>query len=557
MRAEALDDRSADPLGAARDGSRELFEQVRLRIADSLYFWTKAILAYPDLTRRCHLPLCLFLQDESRRYKVTELPRRHLKSTIVTISYPLWRFARAAIRGEDLAERIAIASSTKANARILMRPAKMQVESNTLLHTFVPEMLPEFGNDQVWNQDELIFPRQIKRGEPSIDTVGAGSKTTSRHYDGIIEDDMINEENWDSENAVKKAIELHRLGENLLEDPARSWRITNENSWNEFDLNAWIIGNEPETAVLSVGATNGLNRDRSRHLPPVVEQLAAAWDGADTLWPERFGRSALAGILQRVGARIYNAQYENQPFDPDVVDFREEWLGRYTWGRDPVRGRYLRVWPRNGGPVEVVWLSQLYVVGAFDPALSEKTSADRSANVVVGVDDKERAFVLAVDAVRKDPLDVLKLVVQRVAEWCVSLHAVETVLFQKVLYKLLRRECAVWNDDPANRGKPVSFGVFREVSPLRGRDKDGRIRYYLSVPGKDGRIFVHDTMTELVNEWVRFPLGTTKDILDALAYTVQFWRRGLSPEEVAQEEARPLSALEDYDPRGRDPVTGY
>jgi hypothetical protein len=259
------------PKEALKDGSKELFDLVRLRSARSLFFFAKAIVGHLDLGKACHLPACLFLQDFTRPSKLYEDPRRHLKSSISTIAYPLWVPSRRVVLGQDPRDRIAIVSSTKTNAQRFLRAIKSVVEGNPVFQGFFPELVPQFGNDDVWNSEEIVFPRRAATPDPSIDTLGTGGKATSRHYDIIIEDDLINEENYDSPGAVDKAIESHKLNKNLLETP-RDLHHTVENAWAPYDLNRHIIDKEPQASVFS-RSVYGFNPKRSRHLSDGVRGM--------------------------------------------------------------------------------------------------------------------------------------------------------------------------------------------------------------------------------------------------------------------------------------------
>jgi len=562
-----LSPRSEDPGAVLKDGSAELWDQVRARVVapGGLYFFSKAILLFPDLTRRTHFPLCRFLEDTERKSKLIEYPRRHLKTTLATVSWSLWRFAKLVAQGLDPALRIAIVSSTQVNSMRFLRQISAHPMNNNIFQTFFPELSPD-RNEDIWNQNEITFPRSKIRDAPSIDTFGAGSKATSRHYDIIIEDDMVNEENWDSGPALEKAIALHQLAENLLEDVENSERLTNENAWVQYDLNHHIIDNEPETAVFSVGCSTGLNDHRSRHLTPEVQELTEAWDDGDTLWPERFGHEALKIIRQKVGNFIYNAQYENNPFDPDVVDFKEGDL-RY-WepcqGKDPVYGGIIpacRIMPKTTRapdghvietlPMEIVPRGGLYVTAAWDLATDSRTTRDRNALVVTGTDADERVFVLDVIAMKTDPLTFVIKVFDAMVKWQVVRCGVETVAFQRFMFQLLPK---LLND--YNKGKPyaehLGMGVFEEVKPLSGKSKEARIRFLVGVPFASGQVYIRDTFHEFLDEYSHFPKGKTDDVLDAFAYTALLWRPGDTLESLDEDLRRERKELDQ-----RDAVTGY
>lgn len=543
-----LDPRSSSPLEVARDGSSELFAQVRQRILlpGGLLFFAKGICGFPDLTAHTHGAVSRFYEDDSIKSKLVEFPKSHLKTTLGTVAKSVHIFAKHAVREEDLSTRLALASNTKSNSKRFLRLVKELVASSYLLQTFFPEIIPEFGNETVWNADEIIFPRSGSYTDPSIDTIGVGGASTSRHYTFIICDDMLDEEDEDSPTAVKKAIELYQYYTSLLVDDDSNI-LTNEHAWNGYDLNMHIIENEPHTAVFSVGASRGFNPERSRLVPEAIVELTKVWEGQGCVWPERYGPAALARRRASAGARIFNAVYENDPYDPDVVDFKEGWIRYFEWTKDGD----IRILPSAGIEMEVVKRKELQVVGCYDPALSKKTTADRSAVVIVGVDPKERVFMLESYAIREDPLVVLDKVLELTHKWTVQRMGIETVLFQKVLLDMLRDRVWAWNETH-ERKDHLFTGIFCEVKPPRGKNKEARIRSLIGTSFEGGRVYLHPSHSNFVDEYLHFPLGRTVDLLDAFTYTAELWTPGISEDdydEFLRQEQMFLAR--------RDAVTGY
>ena len=555
-----LDPRSLNPEGAMKDGSLELFDMVRARIVapGGLYFLGKGVIGFPDLRPRSHLAVTLFYEDDSIQSKLVEFPKSHLKSTLGTITKTLHIFAKRAILGQDLIDRVALSSNTKTNSKRFLRLVKLIPESNIVFQNFLPELLPEFSNEEVWNQDEIVFPRVGSFTDPSVDTLGVGGAATSRHYTFIIEDDMLAEEDCDSPTAIRKAIELHQYYTSLLvpTSDGKMNFVTNEHAWTQFDLNKHIIDKEPETAVFSVGATRGMNYERSRLVPENIMKLARAWDDGEGVWPERYGKEELARRRAKAGARTFNAVFENDPFDPDVVDFKEEWLNYFEWGTEHQTGeKYIRIMPRSrpGGrqvAMEKVRLTSLNVVSAFDPALSKKTTAARSAHIITGVDPIGRVFIMSTWAKRVDPLVAIDNVFAQCHEWGVNRCAIEAVLFQKVLADLLQERCKVWNrDHPSDK---MYSGMFEEVKPAKGKGKEGRIRALIGTSFEEGRIYIHSSMTDFIDEYLHFPIGATVDLLDAFAYVSELWSYGVEEDEIEAFLEREQEELDN-----RNPITGY
>ena len=206
--------------------------------------------------------------------------------------------------------------------------------------------------------------------------------------------------------------------------------------------------------------------------------------------------------------------------------------------------------PRDGVEMEIVALSSLNRVAAFDPALSKRTTAARSAVVVHGVDPIGRIFQLDVMARRDDPLQIIDDVFRLIFKYQVRRCAIEDVLFQKVLIDLLQERCKFWNrDNPKN---PIYPGVFEGVKPPKGVNKDGRIRALIGSCFEEGRVYIHASQTEFIDEYLHFPIGATKDILDAFAYASQLWTPGEAEDDVEEYLEREERFLAQ-----RDPITGY
>jgi len=200
--------------------------------------------------------------------------------------------------------------------------------------------------------------------------------------------------------------------------------------------------------------------------------------------------------------------------------------------------------------MEKVRLTSLNVVSAFDPALSKKTTAARSAHIITGVDPIGRVFIMSTWAKRVDPLVAIDNVFAQCHEWGVNRCAIEAVLFQKVLADLLQERCKVWNrDHPSDK---MYSGMFEEVKPAKGKGKEGRIRALIGTSFEEGRIYIHSSMTDFIDEYLHFPIGATVDLLDAFAYVSELWSYGVEEDEIEAFLEREQEELDN-----RNPITGY
>jgi hypothetical protein len=509
------------------DQDGDLWHLYRRACADSLYFFTKAVWTQipPErnkMSLRCHLPICLTLEDLSIRRLLIEWPRRHMKSTIVSETYPVWRLVQCVVNGEDPCLRFGIYSSTSTNSQRFWRSIKTGFHSNEFFQFLFPELVPDFRS-AIWNETEGKVPREWDPKEPTFDTLGGG-KATSRHYDEIIEDDMINEENFDSPAAVAKALEYHRQAENLLEDEDGRIIVVG-NRWSMFDLNDTIHKEERSTSIITASCYGPQldGKYKCRGLPESVMELLAQTPNGEPLWPERFSLEGLGRILDKEKPRMFSAQYLNNPADPDAVDFKQEWIQSC----DIVKTEAGDWGIKYDHDPEVVPLCNTNIYVTWDPALDGKQSRSRNAVVVSAIDHKGRISVLEDYAKKQDPLDTIDVFLKMTKryEGYVQATGVEEVLFQQILGTLLKARA---------REKGVKLSL-RKLKVPRNQRKEQRIRAWVGALFEDRKVYVRRGCVRFIEEYTHFGVENMPvDVIDAFAYASQLWKRPLKAAEAEE-----------------------
>jgi hypothetical protein len=112
-------------------------------------------------------------------------PRGHGKSTICTVAYSLYRLLR------DPDARILIVSNTSDQADALSGEIRLQTQSNEALRALFGDLR---GGTWRANKFTLAGRTRICK-EASVTSVGVDGAVVSRHYDMIILDDVVDEEN--------------------------------------------------------------------------------------------------------------------------------------------------------------------------------------------------------------------------------------------------------------------------------------------------------------------------------------------------------------------------
>jgi hypothetical protein len=121
-------------------------------------------------------------------------PRGHGKSTICTVAYSLWKL----LNYPDI--RILIVSNTSDQADALSGEIRQQTEANKALLTLFGDLR---GASWRANKFTLVGRTRICK-EASVTSVGVEGAVVSRHYDIVILDDIVDEENSSGERARRK-----------------------------------------------------------------------------------------------------------------------------------------------------------------------------------------------------------------------------------------------------------------------------------------------------------------------------------------------------------------
>lgn len=267
-------------------------------------------------------------------------PRGFGKSTVLTIARAIFEIVR------DPNIRILIASNTQHQADVFLREIKSHLQSNLRLK----EYFGEFYSDEKWDSREInVAPRTSAAKEATITCVGVGGPVASRHYDLILADDLVDEENARTEGQREKVRTwYYKTLLPCLEPHGRLYLVGTR--YHYLDLYGHLLKNELQ----------------EKH--QVIRAIEA--DGT-TPWPEKFSLEWLEERRHQMGSTVFNTQYQN---DVDLMKgniFREGWFRFYEtepeWDRmeffigcDPAATR--REALLSGGKAETDWWT--VVVGA-------------------------------------------------------------------------------------------------------------------------------------------------------------------------------------------------
>ena len=416
-----------------------------------------------------HKELCKFVQSNPKKKKLILVPRSHLKTKLVTVGYSCFKIAK------NPKIRILIYSATWQVAVDIVQTIERNLSDEN------GRFVEVFGNFREgapqWQNDRFRLKENDKK-EPTVTASGIDNNLVGGHYDLIIFDDVVSADNITTSDQIQKVIKTYNQALDLLEPDGEV--IVVGTRWHDADLYGWIMdpGNNvlPQFEIFKKEAFQGsIETD----------------DGFELLWPGKFTRHNLWERLQSEGWSQFSAQYLNEPVPEETAIFKRQWFMHYD--EADLRGKLLTKFM------------------AVDPALSEATTADYTAMMVVGMDQWNCMWILDIVRERLNPNEVINTIFQMKEKWNLTNVAIESVAYQKALAYFLRQEMS-------RRGK---YFHVEEVKP-QNRSKEERVKGLQ--PLYENRKIFHNPLLKnnyfLEDELLRFPNAKHDDLVDALSYTL-------------------------------------
>jgi predicted phage terminase large subunit-like protein len=371
--------------------------------------------------------------------------------------------------------RILIASKTAQNAEGFLKEIKNHFEGNERLAEIFGPMYDQRRCNK-WDSREIeVLPRSSPHKEASITCVGVDGTIVSKHYDVIIGDDLVDEENSRTQYMRDKTKTwYYNTLDPTLEPPDPTVRFRGEyhrlgTRYHYDDLWGHLQANELA--------------EHNQVIPALDESQRSPW-------PTKFHPDWFAQKRKKSGLIIFNAQYQC-----DTEAMKGE-IFRYDDCQQISPGDYPE-------------LSSMRVFMGVDLAIGEKESADMFAIVVVGImPDKSGYYVLDYFEGHLRFAAQTKKIVEFYRRWDPIRALIETNQYQDSQYQNVK------DKHPDVRVKP-----FQQV-----KDKVTRAMK-LSALFEDKRVFFKKGAHNLlVEHLVLFPSHRYKDLFDALDLAIRAGR---------------------------------
>ena len=186
-----------------------------------LYFLCRCVLAtledptpgYKDLYKPTHERICRFIEKYSLPgHKVIILcPRGWVKSYVITIGWLIQRLLKNLLTNKR--EHWIIDNATLSNSMQFLKKIKFNLQYNELLVGLFRDVLPKNPESDAarWTLEELEINGN------SIEVGSVEGNLVSRHYKGMIHDDLVDKENSRTVDQIIKVIDWWKLAQSLLE----------------------------------------------------------------------------------------------------------------------------------------------------------------------------------------------------------------------------------------------------------------------------------------------------------------------------------------------------
>lgn len=400
------------------------------------------------------------------------------KSTVCTITKSIHYL----LKNPDL--RILIVSKTSTAAEAFLKEIKSHFEDNELLTEIFG---PYYDSRKVrkWDNSEIeVLPRKLKAKEASITTTGVLSQVVGKHYDIIISDDLVDEENSRTQHQRDKIrVWYYQTLDPTLEPPDENIEHRGEHHrlgtrYHYDDLYGHLIINE-------------LKGDHN--IIPALDEKGRS------PWPEKYSSEWFLKKKKKSGIIIFNAQYQcdTKAMEGEIFQYDNCQLIE---------------------PDQIPNNLQIYM--GIDLAISEKETSDKFAICIIGMDKYKNRYVLDFYENQLRFSKQTDKIIEYYERWHPIRGCIEINAYQQAQYHNLKDEY-----DSDIRLKPIT----------QLKDKITRA-WKLEPLFEDGKMFFKKggNMHLLIEQLVLFPNFRYKDLFDALDLAVKASklkkRRGRSKE---------------------------
>lgn len=544
----------------------------RLNSLGSFYFFSKVTLHHNRFADHFHQPIGESIESYHLQ-KIIEVPRDHFKTTLFSESAPMWwalpftefdefymlqlgysdNFIKWMKRAHDRDTNTLTVSETIDNAVKIGIRINNHYTNNLLFRNLFPEILPD--EQCKWTEKSMAHKRtkQSVNGEGTFDFLGVGGALQSRHYKRMIEDDLVGKRALKGDTVMNDTIEYHKLLVGAFDSSDDDKLTGNDeivvgNRWSEKDLNQWMRENEDHFEIINHSALGG---------------CCAAHPLGKILFPEEFTVKKLEKWKKRLGPYLFSCQFLNDPVAPGATRWTEDLLNYYEYGlgeeKTDVHGNKYRPVKlvhetKNGKIIKDIWPRDLLISMVVDPNHSGSDGSCRHAITVTGLyKPLGRLYLLDCYAESVDYKVLCAKIFELAEKWNLRKVWLETVAAQKYLKFHLDEKIATLPQSKRFKIEPLKTERTENGKALRIEAMDP---FYFN-----SQFFCSRQDIKFVDEFRKYPVGKTVDILDTVGYAPQTWENVANAADVKafveKQNANNPFRHNLISTEGRSQLTGY
>lgn len=488
----------------------------RRRAREDVLFLAREILGYNWVEYDLQYHKELAHQAMHLGESLTLCPRSFIKSTIITDAGTIWYLL------SHIEHCVLIVSNNETNAKKFLSEIAQHFTSNIVFKWVFPEFCPLASKEDPTKEAFTLPNRRKPRKEASIEITGINGSLAGRHYEMIVEDDIVHEMNVPpkgSEEIMLAVWEQHQNLDHLLKTGIDAGVVPHKRivgtRWHDGDAYAHMLDPEDEVReLLECLITEPYGRmwrncdNRTLETWNDGGQIRSREEGV--LWPSRYPQHYLKILRQKRGSYGWACLMAQDPLPPDsAVSFNEAWFHTFD----------LEYYHEH--------LEEFTTAITIDPAFNENAAkkSDRTAIAVTAVHYSGAIYILAIDAGKYRPKEIYDKAVAYYDEWPnTEWIGIECDSGGRGIYNVLKDGV-------------VEDGLDLPITDLwtEGQRKDARIAR-LSARAEAKGIYYHKRVKEeYIQEILRYPVGRWRDIPDVIAYRAI---RTVTPDKPRQEIRR-------------------
>lgn len=420
---------------------------------------------HKDICRRLEAFSDAVVRGESPRLMLF-MPPRSGKSEIISRNFPAWHLGRNP-------EHEVIACSYAASLANSFSRKVRDILRDPAYHAMFETRLDK--------ESQAVENWLTNKGGGYV-SAGVGGSIVGKGAHVLLIDDPTKGRDEAKSESVQESIRDWYTGSAYTRLTSGGGVLIIMQRWAEDDLAGWLLSQDEEN-----GGIEGWEVIR---YPAIAEDDEDYRFRGEALHPERYDEKAFTRIRATLGERDWHALYQQNPL-PDTGDyFKKNMFTRCTQADIPP-------------------ISDLKVYAAWDLAVGKNENNDFSVGVYVGVDINSKIWVLHVEKLKVDTLELCDTILDLHERFNPMVTGMEHGQISMAIGPFMETRCR-------------ERGIFPYFEALKhGRnDKEARANNIRGRMQQKMVIFPKgDTMIdELIAECLKFPNGKHDDMVDALSY---------------------------------------